>query len=144
MTTMDKKHFTLNTRSNIVFIILWGTAIVISFFISESKPVITILVGILFGVPCGILQRRGLSENADAFLAAGSAHDVREVMANSKSGKRAIQLQWLGAGAILILSAIQRANPILSALSGYCTLMLVRDVITLKMVRHMNNNNDIK
>ncbi len=131
---MDNRHFTLKIRSNIIFIVLWIAGIMISLFISQPKPLITILVGILFGLPCGILQRRGLSENTDAFLAAGTALDVREVMANSKSGKRALQIQWLGAGAILILSAIQPANPILSALSGYCALMLVRDVITLKMV----------
>jgi len=127
-----------------VFIILWSSVIVISLFISQPKPFITILVGSLFGVPCGILQRQSLSENTDGLLTTDTALTVREVNANSKSGKRAIQLQWLGAGTIFILSAIQRANPILSALSGYCALMLFRDVITLKMVMHMDNNNDIK
>jgi hypothetical protein len=130
-------HSTLTVRVNIALVVLWTTVLAALLLTITPVPYVTALVGVLFGIPCGLFQKQALSSVSEAITVARTAVEVRKALTSVPPGKRSIKLQWLGAATVLISAALQDQNTIAAFVSGYCSLMLARDIIALKAVMRL-------
>ena len=74
-----------------------------------------------------------LEKNLSNFMQAGTALNVRHMLASTKEGKRAIVLQWCAVIAMVIIALSQHLpniNAIWDIVFGYVTLMFCRELIT--------------
>src|SRR5215203_861987 len=125
---MKPKHWTLNPLVNAILALSWGCISLALITVSERHPWLPAIVGGLFGVFVGFLQRRSFAEAPAAFLAADSALAVRAAMTSTASGKRAILIQWVSLVAIVAAAVAQPADSIAGWFSGYSALMCLREL----------------
>ena len=130
-------HSAPTVRVNVALIVLWITVLAALLLTVTPIPYVTVLVGVLFGIPCGFFQKQALSSVSEAIATARTALEIRKALTSVSSGKRTTGLQWLGTATVLISAVLQNQNTIAAFVSGYCSLMLARDIIVLKAVRKL-------
>lgn len=134
---MKPKHWTLNPLVNALLALSWGCISLALITIPERHPWLPAIVGGLFGVFIGRLQRRSFAEAPAAFLAADSARAVRAAVTSTASGKRALLIQWASLVAIVAAALVQPADLIAGWFSGYSALMCLRDFVALPGTRQL-------
>lgn len=128
---MTKTHSTLQPKTNIVLILAWAALAIFSSTRLNQFPVAFISACAVFGVLGGVMQVKSLNEGRENFLNAQSMLEVRAQLKKTKWGKRYLYFLW-SVSIVILLCAIFTGNPLWAWLSGYFTMMCVRDVVTLK------------
>ncbi len=128
---MTKPHCTLQPKTNIVLILVWAGLAIFSSTRLNPFPIGLITVCAIFGVLGGIMQVLSLNQGRENFLNAQTMLGVRAQLKKTKWGKRYIYFLW-STGVVIFIFAIFAGNPLWAWLSGYFTMMFVRDVVTLK------------
>lgn len=125
-------HASLTPRTNYKLIALW------SVLAAACLPSSTTSVAPLFvafgsgGAIAGSLQSRALRERQDSFRQATAVLEVRRAFAASPTGKVALAMAWIAAGALLALALTRAefANP-QSVLGCYAAFALARECASL-------------
>lgn len=136
-------HWSLDSKKALPLAVLWAAIAALLAWSAHPIPVGLVAGGLLLGIPVGIMQRRGLTENPDAFRQASTAHQVRSALTSTRSGRLALRTQWGSAAILLAGSLLQTmsardalpSNPALGAIAAYLGLMLTRDVFALTALR---------
>ena len=131
---MKKLHLTFKPMFNVMLIMAWGIATLVGYFAVNSHPFLFIFVGAVLGLVGGFMQIQNFKEGVEFFLNAESLLEVRSQLKSTKWGKR--YLYWLWGGNILLVVFVIKisADPIVSFLVSYFSMMFFREVVTLKSV----------
>ncbi|RPI80030.1 MAG: hypothetical protein EHM45_00425 [Desulfobacteraceae bacterium] len=135
---MNKTHFTLRPSTNIVLIMLWGTIAVALFFLCNPHPILIAGVGALLGLVGGIMQTLSFRQARDSFLDTKTMLEVRAKLKSTMWGKRYLHYLWASNIFLVILSFSFSSNPALAILTGFFSLMFIREIITLKQTFESN------
>jgi hypothetical protein len=132
-----KTHTTLSPRTNLLLISVWAIAIVSAFMIVQPRLPFTLAVaGALCGAVAGIMQHLSIRHDPRAFLASSSLMGVRRALTNTAWGRRYIAWLYFSKFALILITFLLIRKPLPQVLFGYLTayfsLMLVRDIITLR------------
>lgn len=130
-------HATLKPRTNIVllgFNFLGLAAIRLMF---PDLPMVTIAIGVLFEILCGIGQRIAIRERTPQLLAAADALQVRRAIRSTWPGAAAIGVFW-AAAILLALAAVATASTPVESIAnwmmGYLSLAATRELVTLTAI----------
>jgi hypothetical protein len=134
---MSQPHFTLSPTTNILFILAWAAFAVIFLFVIEPHvPIAIAVMGAALGGVGGVMQHLSFTQASGSFAAASSAMDVRRVLRATTWGRRYIYWLYFSKVVLAALAFSLIRSPLLTVifghLTGYATLMLVRELITLR------------
>jgi hypothetical protein len=131
-------HWTLDPKKCLAVAILWLVIAAVLAWLATPFPLFQIVVGVLAGVLVGALQRRSLDEAPELYRDAVTSVQVRRAAASTRSGRRALGLQWVAAFALLGVSLLAlrgtsgpRHSPAYGLLCGYFVLMAMRDLVVV-------------
>lgn len=132
-----KTHTTLSPRTNLLFISIWAIVVVSAFVIVQPRlPFTLAMAGGLCGALAGIMQHLSISHDQRGFLAASSLMGVRRALTNTAWGRRYIAWLYFSKFALIVITFLVIRKPLPQVLFGYLaayfSLMLVRDIITLR------------
>ena len=132
-----KTHTTLSPRTNLLLIFIWAIVIVSAFVVVQPRlPFTLAIAGGLCGALAGVMQHLSIRRDPRGFLAASSLMGVRRALTNTAWGKRYIAWLYFSKFALVLITFLLIRKPLPQALFGYLTayfsLMLVRDIITLR------------
>lgn len=114
-------------------ILLWGIFAGFAAVISQPYSYPVVFVGLVLGLFCGLMQSLAFAESKSDFLNASTMIDVRKKLRNTKWGKRYIPFLWISNIIIIAVVVIHgKGNLIFEIMTGYFSLMFVRELITLK------------
>lgn len=130
-------HATLKPRLNIVLIIIWAIIATILSCFGGTVPYFTLMIGGILGVLAGNLQLRAIRSSVASLHQANTAMDVRRVLISTLHGKRAIQLQWVGAASLVVAGIITK-DPLRAPIVGYFAFMCIRDICAFPGVITLN------
>ena len=116
---------------------MWAIVIACDFLIIlPPLPFALAIAGGLCGVLAGIMQHLSIRHDPRAFLAATSLMGVRRALTNTVWGRRYIVWLYFSKFALIVIALLLCRKSLLQVLFGYLTaylsLMLVRDIITLR------------
>jgi hypothetical protein len=130
-------HWSLDPKKSLALAALWAVLAALLAWAARPFPLVQLEVGALAGVVVGALQRRSLAEAPDLYRAAATGAQVRRAMVSTRSGKRAVGMQWVAALILLGVAMISlhgagghARNPAFGLLSGYLLLMTARDLLS--------------
>jgi hypothetical protein len=127
-------HATLRPTTNAILIAVWAALALAAMWAQwPTLPVLAPIVGSVFGACVGALQVAAVSSARDTFRSANTAAEVRRALVATRSGKKAIQLQWIGAVA-LILASWKAPIPFLALLAGYAVFLVAREMVAFRAV----------
>jgi hypothetical protein len=129
-------HSSLRPKTNLALIAIFASVMVAGLVASWPSSAIPSSVGVLIGAIVGILQRKSMSAVPDRFRGSQSAMEVRRALTSTASGAWAIKVQWLGAFVLLGI-ALALSNPLTAFIQGYVSLMLAREIATLRAVEEL-------
>jgi hypothetical protein len=132
-----KTHTTLSPRTNLLLISIWVIVLVSAFVVVQPRlPFTLAIAGGLCGALAGIMQHLSISHDTRGFLAASSLMGVRRALTNTAWGRRYIAWLYFSKFALVLITFLLIRKPLSQVLFGYLTayfsLMLVRDIITLR------------
>lgn len=132
-----RTHTTLSPRTNLLLISIWAIVIVSDFVIIQPRlPFTLAIAGGLCGVLAGIMQHLSIRQDPRGFLAASSLMGVRRALTNTAGERRYIGWLYFSKFALVVIAFLLCRKSPLQVLFGYLTaylsLMLVRDIITLR------------
>jgi hypothetical protein len=132
-----KTHTTLSPRTNLLLISIWAIVIVSAFVVVQPRlPFTLAIAGGLCGALAGVMQHLSIRRDRRGFLAASSLMGVRRALTNTAWGKRYIAWLYFSNFALVLITFLLIRKPLPQVLFGYLTayfsLMLVRDIITLR------------
>src|SRR4051812_813233 len=134
-------HRSLTRKVNRYFILLWAAGAIVLLVMFFKDALLTVVVGLAFGVLTGALQLRALRKGSAAFARTVTAWDVRRELISMAEGKWALTLQWLGAAAIgFIAFLFSRSYFLATFAAGDFALMFVREVITYPALRAIESH----
>jgi hypothetical protein len=84
---MTKPHASLRPTTNIVAILAWAIAAVVTSSLVTPRPILVMALGVLLGVLGGYMQVLSFNEGRESFLSAITAMDVRRKMKETKWGR---------------------------------------------------------
>ena len=134
-------HSSLSPKNSRFLIGCLTAGVAILLFLSSGAAALSCIFGAAFGAWAGILQGKALRQDAERFRNANTASDVRRIMVASREGKRAITLGWLS-GVLLLAPAAMSETTVLMVgkfFAGYCTFMLVRDIVAYPSLRDVTS-----
>jgi hypothetical protein len=126
-------YTTLKPRTNMALVFVSAGVAVTALLFTRPVPVTPALIGALLGGLAGVLQSRSMRAAPSTFQQAQTAMDVRRALTSTVPGKRAIQVQWVGAF-ILLGAGLWIGNPLGGWVTGYALLMCARDLVALRAV----------
>jgi hypothetical protein len=129
---MTKPHASLRPTTNIVAILAWAIAAVVTSSLVTPRPILVMAFGVLLGVLGGYMQVLSFNEGRESFLSAITAMDVRRKMKETKWGKRYIYFLWSSGALLMIASFLISENPALVLPTAYFSMMFAREIVTLK------------
>jgi hypothetical protein len=126
-------HASLSPKPNVILLAACtAVAVAVSLF-APMVPSAPLALGAVLGVVLGMLQWRALRESRVALIASRSAMDVRRALAATGSGRAYLYAFW---GSVLLVLGAAYALPTggthFGAVAGYCALVSVRELITLR------------
>jgi hypothetical protein len=132
-----RTHTTLSPRTNLILICIWALVVFYGFVIVQPRlPFTLALAGGLCGALAGGMQHLSIKHDPHGFVAASSLMGVRRALTNTAWGRKYIAWLYLSKFALVLFAFLLLKGPLYRVLLGYLTayfsLMLVRDVITLK------------
>jgi hypothetical protein len=116
-------YTTLKPRTNMALVFVSAGVAVTALLFTRPVPVTPALIG----------QSRSMRAAPSTFQQAQTAMDVRRALTSTVPGKRAIQVQWVGAF-ILLGAGLWIGNPLGGWVTGYALLMCARDLVALRAV----------
>ena len=134
---LPKTHATLSPKVNSFLICIWALVVVSGFWIFETRiALILVITGGLLGALAGVLQHRSISQDPQGFVDASSLLGVRRAFTSTPSGRKYIAWLYFSKGALILGAFLLIKKPFYQIVSGYLvayfSLMLVRDIITLR------------
>lgn len=136
-TPSSKIHTTLSPRTNLLLIVIWALVVVSGFVMVQPRlPFMLAITGGLCGALAGVMQHMSIRQDPCGFLAASSLMGVRRALTNTAWGRRYIACLYFSKFALIVIAFVLIRNPLLQVVFGYLvayfSLMLVRDIITLR------------
>ena len=133
----SRTHTTLSPRTNLLLICIWALVVICGLvFVQPRLPFPLAIAGGLCGVLVGVMQHLSISHDPHGFVAASSLRGVRRALTNTAWGRRYIAWLYFSKVFLMLVALLLLKGPLYRLLVGYLTayfsLMLVRDVITLK------------
>ncbi len=125
-------HSSLKLQTNLIIITACALVTGAISLLSHPFPAIPLIAGAVFGLAAGFMQNQSIAIARNAFRSAETAIEVRRALTSTTSGKRAIQFQWI-LFPLLVVSSVWIGNP-WGAVAGFGIFMCIRDLITLKAV----------
>lgn len=134
---MAKLHSSLSPANNILLILALGAAVSLFLFVFRPHaPWALAVAGGIFGAIAGIMQHLGLKQCRDVLLSASSFIEVRSALNGTAWGRRFIRWLYFSKLALIAIALILVRQPLLAVVfayfAGYCSLMFVREIITLR------------
>jgi hypothetical protein len=122
---------------NLLLICIWAIVVVSGFWIIQPRlPFALAIAGGLLGALAGVLQHLGISQDPNQFVAASSLMGVRRAFTSTPWGRKYIASLYFSKVALILIAFLLVKRPLyqvaLGYLAAYFSLMLVRDIITLK------------
>ena len=136
---MNKPHTTLKTSTNVIFILIWGSVVVLILLMLNPWPISILVIGAVLGMVGGLMQTLSFKESKSSFKEAKTMIEVRNSLKNTKWGKRYLVFLWSGNILLVVIAFATTKVPLLSMLLGYFTLMFARELVTLKSTIELNN-----
>ena len=126
-------HTTLQPKTNMRLLAIWGIVAVVVAFIASPTPWLFLGVGVALGVCAGIIQIRALRESSTSLLTTQTALDVRRVLSSSRFGRLYLYALW-GSMAVLFTLAfyLLRGRAFVGILAGYSAFAFARELLTLR------------
>jgi hypothetical protein len=136
-TSVAKAHATLSPRTNMLLLFVWAMGVVLAFLLVQPRlPVALALAGGLLGAVAGTMQHLSISQDPSRFVAASSLMGVRRALTSTAWGRKYIAWLYFCKAVLLLIAFLLIREPLsrvlLGYLAAYCSLMLVRDAVTLK------------
>ena len=122
---------------NLLLIVVWTLVVVSVFLIVQPRlPLTMALAGGVFGAIAGMLQHLSIRQSPDGFIAASSLMGVRRAFTNTPWGRKYIGWLYFCKLSLIVIAFVMIKAPfsrvILGYLAAYFSLMLVRDLVTLR------------
>ena len=132
-----KTHTSLSPRTNMLLICVWALVVVSGFVIVQPRlPFTVAIAGGLCGALAGAMQHLSIRQDPPGFVAASSLMGVRRALTSTVWGRRYIAWLYFSKVALILVAFVLLKSSLyrvlLGYLSAYCSLMLVREVVTLK------------
>lgn len=120
-----------------LLIAIWMTVVVSSFLIVQPRlPFTLAIVGGVCGAVAGIMQHLSIMQDPPGFLAASSLMGVRRALTKTAWGRRYIAWLYFSKCTLILITFLLVKRPasqiLLGYLAAYFSLMLTRDIITLR------------
>ncbi len=131
-------HSSLKLPTNVIIITACALVSGAISILSHPFPAIPLITGAVSGLAAGFMQNQSIAIARNAFRSAETAMEVRRALTSTIPGKRAIQIQWLSFP-LLVASAVWIRNP-LGGVAGFGIFMCIRDLITLKAVMGLSDD----
>lgn len=126
-------HSTLKIKTNIILTLLWLAITLILFILLKPYPYILLIFGSGFGFVCGVLQYLSFNEAKNKLKEANTLIEVRNALKSTRYGKISIYALWFSNIMLVIITLLfSNNNPVIGIIVGYFSLMLIREIITLK------------
>ncbi len=126
-------HSSLQPRTNIKLLVIWGVVAFVVAFLSSPTPWPFLGVGVALGGCAGVIQLRSLRESSASLLTAQTAMDVRRILSSSRTGRLYVYAFW---GSMVVLCALAfyllRGREFVGLLVGYSAFAFTREVLTLR------------
>jgi hypothetical protein len=87
-------HTSLQPKTNMKLLALWGIVAVAVAFIASPTPWLFLVLGVALGFCAGLIQLRAVPESAASLLTKQTLMDVRRVMNTSRSGQIYLYAFW--------------------------------------------------
>jgi hypothetical protein len=140
---MENIHASLRPRNNMAMIALWGFILAVGVALTRPVPILPLCVGIIAGILVGKFQAQSIYDTPIAFASARTALEVRNCLNATIPGKRAIIIQWVTAGILIIITLIQGGYYFGTFIIGYVSMMFVREIITLPALRRLAESHEV-
>lgn len=126
-------HTTLQPKTNMRLLAIWGVVAVVVAFIASPIPWLFLGVGLALGVCAGIIQLRALRESSASLLTTQTAMDVRRVLSSSRSGRLYLYAFWFSMAVLFVLAFyLLRGRGFVGLLAGYSAFAFMRELLTLR------------
>ena len=126
-------HTTLQPKTNIKLLAIWGTITVVVVMVAFPVPWSMLVVGAALGACAGVIQLRSLRDSATLLLRAQTAMDVRRALSSSRTGRIYLYAFW---GSMLILFAaavyLLRDRAFVGLIASYSAFAFMRELVTLR------------
>jgi len=130
-------HSSLTLKTNLTLMSIWATGSAVLLFMSQGQPALSVLIGAGGGIFTGLFQTQALRSNAQSFIEAESALDVRSAMSASRSGKFALLVQWATVLSILGVFLFEGGDQYAGLLGSVALFFLTRDSMSVPGVFHL-------
>ncbi len=122
---------------NLLLICIWAIVVVSGFWIIQPRlPFSLAIAGGLLGALAGVMQHLSISHDPNEFVAASFLMGVRRALTSTPWGRKYIAWLYFSKVALILVAFLLIKGPlyqvVLGYLAAYFSLMLVRDLITLK------------
>jgi hypothetical protein len=134
---MPRLHSTLRTSVNIVLLLVYPLVLAATLTIwpASAYSAVLIAIGAVGGTAAGFMQRRAFNDNQQAFATASTALEIRGILAAHPWGRCYLFLFWGMNAAYLLAGFLLGLEPAQAVLLGYAPFCIVRELITLPVVR---------
>jgi hypothetical protein len=135
--SLPKTHATLSPKMNVLLICIWAIVIVLGFWIIQPRlPFTLAIAGGFLGALVGVMQHLSISRDPNGFVAASSLMGVRRALTNTPWGRKYIAWFYASKIALVLIAFLLIKGPLYQVARGYLvayfSLMLVRDIVTLR------------
>jgi hypothetical protein len=126
-------HTSLQPKTNIKHLALWGIVGVVVAFIASPIPWLFLGLGVALGFCAGLIQLRALRESSASLLTTQTLMDVRRVMSASRSGRIYFYAFWVSQALLFVLAFyLLRGRAFIGLLAGYSAFAFTRELLTLR------------
>jgi hypothetical protein len=122
---------------NLLLIGIWAMVIVSGFWSFRPRlPFALAIAGGVLGALAGVMQHLSISRDPNGFVGASSLMGVRRAFTSTQWGRRHIAWLYFSKVALGLIAFLLIKSPLYQVFHGYLvayfSLMLARDIITLK------------
>src|ERR1035437_3928102 len=126
-------HTSLQPKTNIKLLALWGIVGVVVAFIASPIPWLFLGLGVALGFCAGLIQLRALRESSASLLTTQTLMDVRRVLSASRSGRIYLYAFWVSMALLFVLAFyLLRGRAFVGLLAGYSAFAFTRELLTLR------------
>jgi hypothetical protein len=126
-------HTTLQPKTNMRLLAVWGVVAVVVAFVAAPTPWLLLGVGLALGVCAGIIQLRAIRESSASLLTTQTAMEVRRVLSSSRSGRLYLYAFWFSMVVLFALAfCFLRGGAFVGLLAGYAAFAFMRELLTLR------------
>jgi hypothetical protein len=130
-----KSHASLSPWTNLLLIVVW-TIVVAYLLVHLRLPLTMAFSGGVLGAVAGVMQHQSISRSPEEFRTASSLMGVRRAFTSTPGGRKYIGWLYFGKLTLLVIAFLTIHAPFVRViqgyLAGYFSLMLIRDVVTLR------------